>query len=279
MKRTGSPAALLLALLLTGAAGALAPGAGAQALGGYDLGQSGEPIEIDADQGIEWNRNARTYTARGNARAARGDLAIYADVLTAHYRDSGEGGARIWRIEASGNVRMTSPNETIFGDQAVYDVEDGMLRMTGRNLRVETPGETLTAEESLEYHETEERVLARGNAVVTQGDRRVRADLMSGYFRRDSQGRPKLYQVEAEGDVRISTPSESARAAKAAYNLDTQIATLSGDVRLTRGENQLNGQYAEVNLRTGISRITGSPEQRVQTLIVPSTKPQPADSE
>ena len=33
------------------------------------------------------------------------------------------------------------------------------------------------------------------------------------------------------------------------------LATLSGNVKITRGENQLNGAVAEVNLNTGISRL------------------------
>jgi lipopolysaccharide export system protein LptA len=38
---------------------------------GFDFGGS-QPIEISADNGIEWNRDAKTYTARGNAVATQG---------------------------------------------------------------------------------------------------------------------------------------------------------------------------------------------------------------
>ena len=51
-------------------------------------GQSREiPIEINADDGIEWQRDARAYIARGNARAVQGDVAIHAETLIAYYRD------------------------------------------------------------------------------------------------------------------------------------------------------------------------------------------------
>ncbi|MBM3560438.1 MAG: hypothetical protein FJX53_11300, partial [Alphaproteobacteria bacterium] len=34
------------------------------------------PIEIEADQGIEWQRANQLYIARGNARARQGDRAV-----------------------------------------------------------------------------------------------------------------------------------------------------------------------------------------------------------
>ena len=35
---------------------------------------SDEPVEINADQGIEWRRDDQVYVARGNATAKRGSL-------------------------------------------------------------------------------------------------------------------------------------------------------------------------------------------------------------
>src|SRR3546814_19828938 len=80
------PLALPLAgtLPLTG----LSP-SGAHAQSVERLRESDQPLEINANDGIEWNRNDKTYIARGNARAASGDVEVLADVLTAHYRDPG----------------------------------------------------------------------------------------------------------------------------------------------------------------------------------------------
>jgi lipopolysaccharide export system protein LptA len=52
------------------------------------------------------------------------------------------------------------------------------------------------------------------------------------------------------------------------------VATLVGDVKISRGENQLNGGYAEVNLNTGVSRLLGAPpdsdaKARVRGLLRP----------
>ena len=70
----------------------------------------------------------------------------------------------------------------------------------------------------------------------------------------------------------ISTADEVVRGDRGVYDLDSRIATLAGSVKITRGENQLNGAYAEVNLATGVSRLRSAPGQgpsRVFGLIKP----------
>ncbi|MDZ4737034.1 MAG: LptA/OstA family protein [Rhodospirillaceae bacterium] len=261
----------LLACLLT--VPLLAPCAAAQSIGSFDVGATSGDIQIDAEDGIEWRREEGVYIARGNARIARGDLAVYADTLKAFYRGDGSSAAEIYRVEATGNVRLTSPGETVYGEYAVYDVERKVLVMTGGDLMVETANEIITARDSLEYWQDQMVVVARGDAEVVQEaeNRRVRADTLTGFFREDDAGETGLFQVEAEGGVRIQRGNEIARAGKAVYNLDTEIATLTGGVKITQGESQLNGDFAEFNLRSGVSRLLGSGEDdgRVQTLIVP----------
>ena len=42
---------------------------------------SGKPVAIEAENGIEWQQNNRVYIARGNAKATRGDGTVTADTL------------------------------------------------------------------------------------------------------------------------------------------------------------------------------------------------------
>jgi lipopolysaccharide export system protein LptA len=282
-----------LAFVAAVAAGALASApAMAQSLGGVDLSSSDEPLEITAEDGIEWRRDEKIYVARGNARAARGELSVSADVLTARYREGADGKIDVYSIEADGNVRLASADATVTGARAVYDVDKAVLLVTGGDLKAVTEKATVTARDSLEYWDQERVIVARGDAVAIEGDRRVEADILTGYLRQpgessDSANDGGLYQVEAEGNVRLTTADEVVRAAKAVYNLDKEIATLTGGVKITRGQNQLNGDYAEVNLKTGVSRLLGNPSAsgaaasgtgegggRVHTLIVPDRKPE-----
>ena len=51
---------------------------------------------------------------------------------------------------------------------------------------------------------------------------------------------------------------------------DTGLARVVGHVHVTRGENQLNGAAAIVNMKTGLATMTQAPGKRVQGLVVPN---------
>jgi lipopolysaccharide export system protein LptA len=248
------------------------------------FGKSDQPIEITAEQGIEWRRKDKVYIASGKARAARGDIELFGDQLSAFYRDGTDGSTEVFRVEAHGNVRIITPNESVYGEDGYYDVDQGVVTLTGDGLRLETSGDRITANESLEYWEAKRLAVARGGAVASRGDKKLSADLLVGHFRQDDKGRLVLKQVDAQGQVQISTPTEYVTSDSGVYHVDKELAELNGAVKITRGEAQLNGEYAEVNLATGVSRLLAAPpggqsNTQVHGLLVPAPKPKPASDD
>jgi lipopolysaccharide export system protein LptA len=77
-------------------------------------------------------------------------------------------------------------------------------------------------------------------------------------------------RVEAYGNVEIRTATEVVRGDRGAYSAATGLARLLGEVRITRGDNQVNGREAIVNMRTGVARLVSAPGTRVQGLIIPN---------
>lgn len=261
-------ALVVLALLPPGVA------APARAQNILSFGGSDQPVEITAEDGIEWRRKEKVYIASGKARAARGEIELYGDKLSAFYRDAPDGSTEVYRVEAHGNVRILSPNEAIYGDDGYYDVDRGVVTLTGDGLRLETSGDRITANESLEYWEAKRLAVARGGAVASRGDKELSADLLVGHFRQDEDGHLVLKQVDAQGQVQISTPTEYVTSNSGVYHVDKEVAELIGAVKISRGEAQLNGEYAEVNLATGVSRLLAAPpggtsDTRVRGLLVP----------
>lgn len=245
--------------------------------------ESGKPLEIYADQGIEWHKDGNAYIARGNARAVQGEVTIFADVLTAYYSKIAGNATRVSRIEAAGHVRIRSPTETAEGDNAVYDVDKAILVLTGRNLKFVTAATKITARDSLEYWEAKQMAVARGNAIAIMGDKILRADTLVSYFQKTkAKGKGKgrgseLYRIDAFNNVSVTTPTDIAYGKRGVYNVKTGIATLTGGVKITRGQNQLNGEIAEINMNTGISRILSGSGQDgrskpVRALIIPEQK-------
>lgn len=250
-------------------------GATAQELSRF--GAATGALEINAERGIEWRRSEKLYIARGNARAKRGDLTVYGDVLTAHYRAAANGDTEIFRVDAEGHVRLVSPGETATGDTGLYDVDQGLLVLRGDDLRLVTTEHVIEARDTLEYWERQQVAVARGDASAVRGDRQVRAEVLTAYFQRNAQDELELSSMTADGNVRVSTPREFAQGDGGVYYVKQQLATLTGDVRITRGEDQLNGAYAEMNLDTGISRVFGEQpgepgDGRVRGLLSPEPK-------
>jgi len=122
-------AAIVLTLAAAAATGASAP-ARAQTF----QHDSKLPIEITADS-LEVMQDDEVATFLGNVDAVQGDLVLTSDQLRVHYRasedDSGGTSGSIRRIEATGNVFLSSPKETAQGEFGVYDVDGALLTLEG----------------------------------------------------------------------------------------------------------------------------------------------------
>lgn len=278
---TSAPGAGKAAALPASPTPGAAPGAREGGGGAFGLPSDKDnlPVAVEADQGIEWQQQKQLYVARGNAKATRGDVTVYGQVLMAYYRKTAAGGSDIWRLEADGEVKIASPNETALGDKAVYDVDNGIFVLTGKSLKLETPKAAITARDSLEYWQKMSYAVARGNAQATREDKSVRAKVLTAHFMPDQKGALQVKNIEAFQDVLITTPNAVARAMYGDYNLESGIAILKGSVKITRGDDQLNGECAEVNLNTGISRLYSCAKQdRVRGLLVPKQGQLPEDA-
>lgn len=249
----------LFVSLLFGAGLVLSPALGQQAT--TTTGSGGRQMEVTADNGIEWQKDKKIYVARGNAQVKRGDFSVRGATLTAYYRDKEGGKSEIFRVEAVGGVTLKNGDDIAQGDRAVYDVDRKVLTMNGKDLSYVSGGTKITARDSLEYWEVQRTAVARGDAVAVREDDTIKSDMLVGYFedrpRADNPARTRreLAQVEAIGNVEIVNKDNTAKAARATYDPTTKQAQLTGGVQVIRGSDRLNGERAEVNMKTGIYRM------------------------
>jgi len=234
------------------------------------------PVAINADDGIEWQHENMVFRARGNAHAKRGDVDVQADVLSAHYREREDGSTEIWRLDAEGSVRISSPTETAFAEKGIYDVDNGIMVLSGGNrVRFVAESHEITADRQLEYWQNKQMAVARGNALAVRGENRLRADVLAAYFRRAEKGDSTIERVEAFDNVEVTTADEVVQADYGVYNVVSGIATLTGSVSLTRGVNRLDGCSAEINLETGVSTLHacgGAGQPRVRGVFHPERR-------
>ena len=216
--------------------------------------------------------------------------------------DTDTGGNEVYRLQAEGHVHIYTQTDQVWGDQATYDLDQAVLVVTGQNLRLTTPNDVVTARDDLEYWSQRHMAVARGDAVVITNDgRRLQGDVLVAYTTdtqpapgtgtpqatpvADHPGAPpntansqddalqssgKLQKVDVFGHVLVRTVTDTVTGDRAVYVPDSGIARVAGQVRITRGQNQLNGSEAIVNMKTGVSRLLAADEGRVQGLLVPN---------
>ena len=306
----------LLAFLLLFAPHARAQNLG---LGLNEGGEGGQPVNIEAENGIEWRQNDNVYIARGNVKAVRGRVTLHCDTLYAYYRPStgqkagaapgsgpatpkpapkptatdqgakkakpdptsgDEGSTEIYRLVADGNVRFVTDTQTAFGDHADYQVDTTAMVMTGKHLKLVAPTDTITARDSLEWYDNVQTGVARGDAVdVREGGKKIAADVLTAQMVHPEGEQAHVSRIDADGHVFVSSADQIGRGDNGIYNVDTGIVTLMGNVRLTRAENEMRGQYGVMDLNKNVghllpappgAEVVGGPKPRVQGLLVPN---------
>lgn len=255
-------------------------------------GSAQQPIEITATKTVEWLRDQKQYVARENVIVTQGAMTLKSDLLTADYREGATSSMEIWQMTADGNVTIADQQNTAYGDKAVYDVPKGTAVLTGQNLKLVSPDQTVTARDRMEYYANERMAKAIGNAKVVRTKDTLTAATITAYFKDDAAktnsakpqktggsealGGGSLDRLEAEGGVVIKTPTETLHGTRAIYRAASNTAEIIGKVKIERGENVLEGERAEVNLTTNVSKMFGSekPGGRVRGVFFPSSDKQ-----
>ena len=144
--------------------------------------------------------------------------------------------------------------------------------------------------DSLEVLQNQKIATFTGNVDAVQGDMVLSADRLRVYYGGDDQngapgpaGTGSIRRIEADGNVLMSSPRETAQGDAGVYDVASSQVTLDGAVVLTRGDNVIRGQRLQVDLASGRSRVFaavpstegGTPPQRVRALLTPEKSAQP----
>ena len=98
-----------------------------------------------------------------------------------------------------------------------------------------------------------------GDVRITQGDMKLNADTVTVFYSRSKKGgSPTLERLDAQNNVRLVTPSESASGRYGIYDVTQKTITLVGGVTLTRGESVLRGGRLVIDLESGRSKLDGA---------------------
>jgi len=126
-------------------------------------------------------------------------------------------------------------------------------------------------------------VVFDGNAVATQGDRTIRAETITIYYKKkaDSGEKPEsavmrkngdLDRIEAKGNVRITQGERIVTGNEAIYLQDAQQIIIKGNAVLSEGKNVIKGKQVVVFLNENRGVVEGNTGERVNATIFPSEK-------
>ena len=123
--------------------------------------------------------------------------------------------------------------------------------------------------------EDEKVAVLEGDAEIRQGDLTLRADRIAIRYRADEdRDRPTVTRMEAKGHVRLTSPSETVSATWGIYDVTNRMILMGGQVRLQREGNLLVGNRMEIDLDSGLIRLSaeGEGDGRVKGIFRPATK-------
>ena len=109
----------------------------------------------------------------------------------------------------------------------------------------------------VEVRDKDKTVLFTGTVHVAQGDMKLAANSARVFYDRN-KNKSEVRRVDAQGAVKLSSPTETVDAAWGIYDVETSAVTLGGNVTLTQGKNEVHGQRLELNLKTGVTTLDGN---------------------
>ena len=142
----------------------------------------------------------------------------------------------------------------------------------------------ITADQ-LEVVQQEEVAIFTGNVDAVQGELVLSADQLRVFYYGDREdpapaaaSSGSIRRIEAEGNVFMSSPRETAQGKVGVYDVPSNQLTLEGSVVLTQDDNVIRGERLEIDLVSGRSRVLaavegGEPAQRVRAIFTPQVAP------
>ena len=232
------------------------------------------PVEIYAEDAIEWHKNEKKYLAIGNAKASSGSMSLTSERIEAFYNEEEDSAMDIKLVKAHRKVKITDKKlEIIGGQSAEYNLEKDYFAIFGKKLVLTSEKNKLKSNNKMEYWRNKGVAIASGKATaIKDAEFIIKGEKLIWYIDEVDE-KMNVKKILGFSNVSIRTNNEVAFSDKALYNKDSGICKLFGNVKLQKGTSFLTGDYAEVDMNKGISKLLPAPsldnlnENRVRALI------------
>jgi lipopolysaccharide export system protein LptA len=150
------------------------------------------------------------------------------------------------------------------GALAQVQQQQGVSALKGHNSNAPVD---VTADR-IEVQDRADRAIFVGNVHATQADMTLDTERLTVAYSSKAAGASgassgpggvQIHRLDAAGGVVVHSAAETARGDFGIYDLDRRLITIIGNVRLTQGNNVVNGARLVINLDSGRAVIDGGP--------------------
>ncbi len=112
---------------------------------------------------------------------------------------------------------------------------------------------------SIDVLDAKGQAIWSGDVRITQGDMKLNADTVTVFYSRAKKGgNPVIDRLDAQNNVKLVTPSETATGRYGIYDVGRKTITMVGNVTLSHGDSVLHGQRLAIDLESGRSKLDGA---------------------
>ena len=110
----------------------------------------------------------------------------------------------------------------------------------------------------VEVRDRDNQAIFSGNVHAVQGNMTLDSPTLRVFYEKRAGSDPEIQRIDAQGGVKLTSPSETARAAYGVYDVADRTITMIGDVVLNQGDSVLRGQRLAIDLESGRSTLDGA---------------------
>jgi lipopolysaccharide export system protein LptA len=113
----------------------------------------------------------------------------------------------------------------------------------------------ITAKNEIRLDQAKSIISAFVDAKVERNGETLQGDEIHARYEKMANDKYRITYVWAKGHVRIKTPDKIGIGDYGTYDIDKELMTLEGHVTIIEKENEIKGDYAETNRKTGLTKV------------------------
>ena len=193
------------------------------------------PVEIYAEDSIEWHKNEKKYLAQETLEPSSGSMSLTSDRIEAFYDEKEESDMDIKLIKAHNKVVITDKKLKIVGGKlAEYNLKKDYFSIFGQKLLLTSENNRLKSNNKMEYWRQKGIAIATGNATTIKGTEFIIKSEKLVWYVDEVEEKMNVKKILGFNNVSIRTNNEVAFSDKALYNKENGICKLFGNVKLQR---------------------------------------------